>query len=352
MKTSTVSPGIRRTGVRINRALLPKYVRCVRAKGRAYYYFDTGKKVDGKKVYARLPDLKDPSFWQSHSAMMGHRNRKPRDLLTVPALIDLYHKSKDYRRLAANSKAKYDIYLRRLAELMPTAPVAEITRADMTLLIDKMADKPGAANLFLGTSGALFKWAADRSYIPHSPTKGIKPIPGGEHAKWPLSVLNAALASDDDQLRLLVHLLLYTAQRLNDALSLCWSDIVDGRIVMRQQKTGKELSIKMHHRLKAELARHPMDNILIATNPNTGKRYGEQVARAMMQDFAKQFGVSVVPHGLRKNAVIALLEAGCTMAETAAISGQTLGVVEQYAKGRDQTKLGDAAVLRWEANGS
>lgn len=331
--------------------MLPKHVRRVRAKGRDYYYFDTGKEVGGKKVYARLPDLKDPSFWQAHSAMMGHRNRTPQHLLTIPALIDLYQKSPDYQRLAANSRAKYDIYLRRLAALLPTAPAAEVTRGDMTRLIDNMAKTPGAANLFLGTAGALFKWAVRRDYIPNSPTKGIDPLPGGEHAAWPLPILNAALASDDDQLRLLVHLLLYTAQRLNDALSLRWSDIVDDRIVMRQQKTGKELSIKMHHRLRTELARHPKRSILIATNPNTGKRYGEQVARAMMQDFAKQFGVAIVPHGLRKNAVIALIEAGCSMAETSAISGQSLQVVEKYAKGRNQTKMGDAAVLRWEQNG-
>lgn len=42
-------------------------------------------------------------------------------------------------------------------------------------------------------------------------------------------------------------------------------------------------------------------------------------------------GIKTVPHGLRKNAVNALLEAGCTIAEVSAITGQTHQVVEHYA---------------------
>jgi hypothetical protein len=83
----------------------------------------------------------------------------------------------------------------------------------------------------------------------------------------------------------------------------------------------------------------------------TKRRYGDKVARDLLQAFAANLGAKIVPHGLRKNAVIALLELGCSVAETASISGQTLQLVEHYAKQRNQAKLSDAAVLRWE-NGS
>jgi hypothetical protein len=58
-----------------------------------------------------------------------------------------------------------------------------------------------------------------------------------------------------------------------------------------------------------------------------------------------------VPHGLRKNAVNALLEAGCSAAEAASISGQSLQMVEHYAKQRAQARLADAAVLKWQGHG-
>jgi integrase len=71
----------------------------------------------------------------------------------------------------------------------------------------------------------------------------------GEYEPWPEDVLAAALAADDDRVRLAVHLLLYTAQRIGDVVRMKWTDIRDGRIEVRQQKTGRALSIPLHARL-------------------------------------------------------------------------------------------------------
>jgi len=43
------------------------------------------------------------------------------------------------------------------------------------------------------------------------------------------------------------------------------------------------------------------------------------------------------------------LEAGCSDAETAAITGQSRNIVEHYAKQVNQRRLAAAAVLKWEA---
>ncbi len=339
-----------------NRALLPKHVRRVVAKGRTYYYFNTGKTDGGKVIWARLPDIRSVEFGGTYASMLGHRNRRARPgAMTIPQLIDLYERSPAYRRLAPSSKLNYDIYLRRLATLLPTAPAREVTRGDMRRLIDKMADTPGAANLFLGASGALFKWAVGNEHIEASPTKGIPLFQMGEHQPWPDHVLAAALAADNAQVRLLTHLLYYTALRINDALSLTWGNICGGVITVRPQKTQRKnqvLQIPVHRDLAAELARHPKAGTVVAINPNTGKRFGEAAARDLLQTFAAGYGVRVVPHGLRKNAVNALLELGCSVAETASISGQTLQLVEHYAKQRNQTKLAQAAMLKWEGNAS
>ena len=60
----------------------------------------------------------------------------------------------------------------------------------------------------------------------------------------------------------------------------------------------------------------------------------------------------LVFHGLRKSAVVFLLEAGCTDAEVSAITGQSRRMVEHYARQVNQKKLAAAAVLKWEARGS
>jgi hypothetical protein len=58
----------------------------------------------------------------------------------------------------------------------------------------------------------------------------------------------------------------------------------------------------------------------------------------------------LVFHGLRKSAVVFLLEAGCTDAEVSAITGQSRQMVEHYAREVNQNKLAAAAVLKWEAS--
>jgi len=60
----------------------------------------------------------------------------------------------------------------------------------------------------------------------------------------------------------------------------------------------------------------------------------------------KRVGVFGNPfHGLRKNAVSALFEAGCTPQEVMAITGHTtLEMINHYGKGANQKRLAQAAM--------
>lgn len=328
---------------------LPKYVKRVRSKGKEYLYFDTGKVVDGKRLMTRLPPLRSMEFGGSYAALMGHRNRKVKSvLMTVPVLVDLYQRSVAYSALKPASRKLYDIYLRRLEKALPTAPVTGITKGDMRTVLDKMGSTPGAANAFLRTSGALFAWAVDRDHLLKNPCDGISQMAGGEHEPWPTAVLRAGLSADDDAVRLLVNLLYYTAQRLGDVLKMQWSDVADDRVEVVQDKTKKPLSIPIHSALKAELATRARGEGPICLTIH-GKPMRDDNARKILKAFSAAAGAPSVPHGLRKNAVIALLEAGCSVAQTAAVSGQSLSMVEWYARRRNQSTLADAAMEAWES---
>lgn len=331
-----------------------RYVKPVRAKGKLYLYFDTGRKDErGKPVYARLPDLSDKrAYGSTYAAYLAARTRREAEPdhseLTVPQLWKLYQLSPTWRELKLGTQRVYFIYLERFAKLMPTAPAGEITSSDIVRLMDRMGETPGAANLFAGAIGSLYKWARERGHIPKDcrPTKDIRFFDLGEHDPWPERVLEAALRTDDADVRLAVHLLYYTAQRLGDVLAMRWTDIRGNAIEIKQDKTGIELHIPLHKALKAELDRTPRNGIAILTKPN-GKRWKEGWARDKLQAFGRKHNAEIVPHGLRKNAVNTLLEIGCSVAETSAISGQSLQMVEHYAKKRSQPKLGSAAILRW-----
>lgn len=328
------------------------HVKRVRAKGRDYYYFDTGVlNQHGKKVYKRLPDIKAPNFGDSYAAFKAGRTRRDsiNPLLTVAQLINFYERSPEFSRLSPSTRRVYLISLRKIETYMGKAPVDDVRPSDVARLIGTMGTAVGAANMALAVVGSLYRWGRLKSHVHErtDPVGDHKPAETGSHAPWPLAILTAALAADDQRVKLATHLLYYTAQRISDVCQMRWNDIRGGTISITQAKTDKDLTIPLHRSLAALLEATPKRGMTILTS-HTGAPISADRIRKELQTFAAGYGVKLVPHGLRKNAVIALLEAGCSVAETAAVSGQSFQMVEYYAKMRDQQKLSSAAILKWE----
>ena len=336
------------------RSLYPDIKR-TKAKGKHYYYFRTGQFTPaGTEILTRLPDIRDPGFGDSYASFRAAKTRRQNAgrELTVTDLIDLYARSPHFNKLSEGSQRIYRIYLKQFREMLPTAPAGLLERKDIALLIDKRADKPGAANSLLRTVNALYKWARQRGHVANDPGKDVGELDMGEHDPWPKHVLDAGLIHENERIRLVTHLLYYTSLRIGDVLALRWSDVRGGVIFVTPKKTKRtrgEMMIPVHRDLAAELGRHKPRGLTIVAGAD-GKPLHQHTIREELKHFAASLGVKIVPHGLRKNAVNALLEAGCSVAETAAISGQSLGMVEHYAKQRAQGELASAAILRWEGN--
>ncbi|MBC8048517.1 MAG: tyrosine-type recombinase/integrase [Chitinophagales bacterium] len=149
-------------------------------------------------------------------------------------------------------------------------------------------------------------------------------------------------------------LALYTGQRQSDVLAMRWSNVRDGLIAVTQAKTGKKLWIPLHGNLTAAIGEIHRDRVHILTSskrtPWTSdgfkSSWNAEFKRPKMQSL-KEAGC--VFHGLRKSAVVFLLEAGCSDAEVSSITGQSRQMVEHYARQVNQRKLAASAVLKWEA---
>lgn len=326
-----------------------QYVRRKTAKGRTYLYFDTGLRGEnGRLILTRLPDVNDPRFGTALSVARASRTKRGNvaPSLTVSGLANLFEKSADFTALAPKSQSLYGLYLRQIRKHLGPAPASEVARRDVLIIRDRMGDRPGAANALIRTLGALYNWAREREHVENSPTKGVKMLPQGEHEPWPEWLVDEALKSDDATVRLGVGLLYFTAQRIGDVCAMRWTDIRSGVIALDAQKTGISLAIPLHSRLQAILAETPRSAFTILLRD--GQPWKPVALRLHLQSWAQDFQVKVVAHGLRKSAVNALLEAGCSVAETSAISGQTLQMVEHYAKKRNRADLATAAIHRWE----
>jgi integrase len=330
---------------------LPKHVRRKVAKGRTYYYFATGTRIDGKEVLKRLPDIRDPDFGRMLSAAQSGRTRrgKVKGVLTVPGLADLYEKSPEFKNLSAATRRSYERNLDKARKRLSIAPANELKSSDVRLIHDEMADQTGAANQFVRVLGSLYAWGRKRGHVTAEPTKEVELFDETPHEPWPEWLLEEALnptTSEIEIVRLAVAMLYYTAQRIGDVCRMRWSDVRDGVIAVTQQKTGKALAIPLHAELAKLLAVAPKEGLTILSRG--GKQISDSRLRVALQAWADARGQHVVPHGLRKNAVMALLDAGCSVAETSAISGQSLAMVEHYDKARNQAKRAQAAILRWE----
>ncbi|MBI0474437.1 hypothetical protein D9601_03540 [Sphingomonas sp. MA1305] len=324
------------------------YIKTVRSRGKVYEYFVTGKVEGGKPVLRRLPARQDIAFGRAYAGMVAarHARESAPSAIVMSDLIRAYQLTPSFKNRAQRTQSTYVTYMRVVEEEMGNAPVSEVERRDVQALLDKMQDRPGAANMVLAVLRNMFKIALKREWVNADPTRDVEFVERGDatHEPWPEQLLMLALA--DPKVSLPTALLYYTAQRIGDVCQMRWDAIQDGYLVVTQQKTGKVLEIRVHAALAKLLETAPRDAPTIMHR--RGKPLRPETLRKRLQAWAANHEAEIVAHGLRKNAVNALLEAGCSVGETAAISGQSLAMVEHYARRRNNRKLGSAAIARWE----
>ena len=310
-----------------------------------YSYFNTGQKRDGKPIYARLPDFSSASFWPSYAARKAHRDaRQSSNAYTVADLLQAYQKSAKFDKLADNTQKLYVGAIRKIETVWGEFPVNDLTPYYIRRAINGEGWGGATQNIVTAVLGAIYTWGRRNELTSADPVKDIERGKGGEHLPWPDDLVEAALVCDDDTVRLAVHLLYFTGQRIGDVLKMRWGDVRPDHIYVEQEKTGKVVEPPIIAALQAELDRTPRKGIRILEGVNYNH------LRRKLQGFTKARGLHTVPHGLRKNAVNVLLEAGCTIAEVAAITGQTFQVVEHYAAKVNRRKLGSAAIVKLEAH--
>lgn len=329
---------------------LPRYVRLKKAKGRAYYYFDAGRRADGGRELIKLPDIKDPRFGGSLArANATRKNRQNKQgTLTLDGLIRLYEKSPEFHKLAASSKRSYSRYLARANALLRTkagdsAPARKIEKADVIDVRDQLSDTKGAASQTVRALGALYNWAVNNEKVNYNPASKVALFEADEHQPWPEDLVEEALA--DPQVGMAVALFYFTGQRINEVVKMRWDDIKPHHMDVYVQKTKSECKVAILPELREMLDANRHNGLTILRNAN-GVPWSQSGLRQKLQRWAKDRGFHVVPHGLRKNAVNSLFEAGCTAAEVSGITDQSIAMLEHYAKGRNKLKLGQAAVFK------
>ncbi len=347
---------------RTARVKLPPHVHVVKARGKDYYYYHPhrGRDYEGQRV--KLPG--DPfqrngtpnaEWWDAYDVLAGNRKRGPKEG-SFSALILEFKTSPEWSMLSEHTRLDWSRYLDRVEEAWGPLSVLALEPKHVLKLRDKYAKTPAAANNLLRCLSAMMSFAVPRGWRPNNPCVQVKKLKGGEgYAPWEFSDIDYFKMRARVDLWHAAILALYSGQRLGDVLNMRWDDIANGLIAVLQNKTRKKLWIPMHANLRAALHDIPRRGVTILTNtkgqPWTLMGFKASWSTELNRPEMKLLrDKALVFHGLRKSAVVFLLEAGCTDAEVAAITGQSRQMVEHYAKQVNQRKLAATAMSKWEAS--
>ena len=335
-----------------------KYLHCFRDRhGRARYYF----RYRGQRWPIPAPGTE--GFATAYDALLAHIKANPlairHNVEFMPGslawAIEKFLASPLYNKRAETTKQNYRRVFDQLRRSYGTGLLRDLQPRHIRKIRNEIAaGSTTAADLAMSLLSALWEFGTEQLGLElgADPTHGIKRVHkvAHEHEPWPPELIERFLREARPSLRLAVKLALYTGQRRSDLVKMKWSQFDGEYIEVRQQKTGALLSIPCHKALRAELKSVPRvaETILIGERgrPLTGKSLGALVRQALREMGVNGYAI----HGLRKNAAVALADAGCEVFEIAAITGHlSLEMVQHYAKRRDQRRHARAAIDKWEA---
>ena len=328
-----------------------------RRKGKRFrIHFVDGR---GKKIYP--PMGPSPEFLRAYQytiqlaeGIVKDRSQSQFKGKTFSALVDQFLASPDFKKLAKSTKRDYTVHLQEIKATWGNLAVSQIRRRNALLMRDELADTPRTADIRMSVLSRLITYSLDYDYRETHPFLKIKRLANSQaYEPWTAEALTRILTKGQDRVVDAVMVFLYTGQRASDIVEMKRDYVPEGKIKVVQEKTGKPLWIPIHKTLK----RHLEKRKIAGTGPLLVNLKGERwtvrgLHRAILDDRISLALEDFVPHGLRKNAVCALLEAGCTVNEVSSITGQTAQMVEHYTREVNQLKLAEEAIRKWEAAGN
>jgi integrase len=239
-----------------------------------------------------------------------------------------------------------------------------LTRAHVQQMVNQKSNTPFAQRNFLNTLRAMFRWAIAEDRVPDDPTVGVtrRRIESQGYPTW--SEENIAQYRRRHPLgtmaRLALELLLATAARRGDVVTLGPKNIVDGAITFVASKTQRRLRepllIPMLPELVEALEAMPPSKVVTlrpaATFLTTSSGQAFKSAASFGNWFRHRSDEARLPkhlsaHGLRKATARRLAELGCSAHQIAAVTRHaTLTEVQRYTAAADRKRLAQEAMSK------
>jgi integrase len=273
---------------------LPPHMR-KRVRGeRIYYFFDTGDKP-----------RREISLGSDYiSALAKYAELNVIEKVQAPTFgdaIDRYKKD-ELPKLAKNTQKIFRYDIQHVEAYFRTAPLDQIRPVHIRKFLDKHRDKPTTANRCKRLFSNIFNHARGWGYTDaQNPCEGIRGHSLDKRTVYVSDDLfNAVYMQGSQSLRDAMDLAYLTGQRPGDTLSMTEDDIVDGYLIIEQEKTKQPLRIVISGKLKQTIKRIQLrkNEFNIVTNALLVNEHGKRMTPAVLRNHfteARQLATAANP---------------------------------------------------------
>lgn len=303
-----------------------------------------------------LPGLPgSPEFMDAYRAALANPppapNKSRRAAGTLGALVEQFYGSAEFANLKPSSKRLYRLAIEAVALHDGHRLVHDMPADKARKVIEEIGSaKPGMANLTRSVLRRLFEYAITIGARTDNPFARVPTYKLGTHHTWTDAELDAFEKrwKVGTRERLTYAVLLYTMQRIGDAVRIRRPDIRHKQLHLKQQKTGAELVIAIHPELARAIRAGDARGVYLlgdaAGRPVTANALSKMMATAIERAGLPE---ECVAHGLRKAGMRRLAEHGSTAHEIGAVSGhRSLAEIELYTAKADQARLAREAIRK------
>jgi integrase len=293
--------------------------------------------------------------WKNEPIKVGEKRAAPG---TFDDLISRFYSSVAWKNIPKEStKTTYRGELERFRAKYGRRHVATMTARNVNTLMEKMADTPSAANNLLKRLRTLFDYAILLNMRRDNPAKAVRSLKarGDGFHEWAEAEIAKFKKAHPigTKARVALEILLCTAQRRSDAAMMGEGSGRAGYVKVRQLKTGKALTIRMHRDLKAAVEACPSGKPTFIVS-SRGTPYTKESFGNWFKDQCVEAGLPhCAAHGLRKAAARRMAELGLSNQLIKAITGhETDSEVTRYTKNADQERRAEQAMTAIEGFGA
>ena len=276
---------------------------------------------------------------------------------TLAHVIEDYLGAERYAGLATKTRNEYRSVCNVLKAKYGDVPLRDITREFVNVVRDAHQESPRAADMRVVMLRILFNHALDypaRFRLPGlwvNPALKVRKLKNKKNTQdyrpWPQDVFDDIVKAATPALRRFIIATRHTGQRGGDVAGMKLTDYENGEVRVKQDKTDARVWIPATPELTALIEENPKDNVLLFPNSRGRKweasAWGSEIRKLMKKTGHEGYSL----HGLRKNATIELLEAGCTPDEVKAITGHiTTQMIEKYGREVSKRRQAKAAIVK------